>query len=155
MKLIDLAPIGHRVELETIHFSADDIIRYAQKFDPQSFHLDPIEAENSVLGGLCASGWHTSANWMHSFLSFWVKEVKRLKAEGVEPPKLGPSPGFKDLKWLKPVFAGDDITYYVTLLESRPLASRPGTYINTTLNEAVNQNNETVLRFTGSVLEFD
>jgi acyl dehydratase len=155
MRLAELSPIGERIELDTIHFSAEDIIRFAEKYDPQTFHLDAEAAKNSVLGGLCTSGWQSAASWMRSFLSFWKREVKRLTLEGITPPKLGPSPGFKDLKWLKPVYAGDDITYYVTLLETRPLASRPGTHINTTLNEGVNQHGETVLSFTSTVLEFD
>jgi acyl dehydratase len=155
MKLAELSLPGERVTLDTLHFSAQDIIRFAEKFDPQPFHLDAEAAKNSVLGGLCASGWHTSAGWMKSFLAYWAREARRLKSEGIEPPKLGPSPGFKKLKWLKPVFAGDDITYYVTLLESRPLASRPGLSLNTTLNEGVNQHGETVIRFEGSVLEFN
>lgn len=155
MRLVELSPIGERLQLETIHFSAEDIIRFASKFDPQPFHLDAEAAKNSVLGGLCASGWHTSAGWMKSLLAHYEKEAKRLYAEGKEPPKLGPSPGFKNLQWLKPVFAGDDITYFSTLMESRPLASRPGLAINITLNEGVNQHGETVIRFQGSVLEFD
>lgn len=155
MRLAELSPIGQRIKLTTIHFSADDIIRFAQKYDPQSFHLDEEAAKNSVLGGLCASGWQSAASWMRSFLMFWRDEVKRLVKEGIEPPKLGPSPGFKDLKWLKPVYAGDDITYYTTLLDTRPLASRPGTHINTTLNEGVNQHGETVVSFVSTVLEFD
>lgn len=155
MKLSELSPIGERIELDTIHFSAEDIIRFAQKYDPQIFHLDEEAAKDSVLGGLCASGWQSAASWMRSFLSFWKREVKRLMMEGITPPKLGPSPGFKDLKWIKPVYAGDDITYYVTLLETRPLASRPGTHLNTTFNEGVNQHGETVVSFTSTVLEFD
>lgn len=155
MRLAELSPIGQRIKLTTIHFSADDIIRFAQKYDPQSFHLNEEAAKNSVLGGLCASGWQSAASWMRSFLMFWKDEVKRLMKEGIEPPKLGPSPGFKDLKWLKPVYAGDDITYYTTLLDTRPLASRPGTHINTTLNEGVNQHGETVVSFVSTVLEFD
>lgn len=155
MRLAELSPIGQRIKLTTIHFSAEDIIRFAQKYDPQSFHLDEEAAKNSVLGGLCASGWQSAASWMRSFLMFWKDEVKRLMKEGIEPPKLGPSPGFKDLKWLKPVYAGDDITYYTTLLDTRPLASRPGTHINTTLNEGVNQHGETVVSFVSTVLEFD
>lgn len=155
MRLAELSPIGQRIKLTTIHFSAEDIIRFAQKYDPQSFHLDEEAAKNSVLGGLCASGWQSAASWMRSFLMFWKDEVKRLMKEGIEPPKLGPSPGFKDLKWLKPVYAGDDITYYTTLLDTRPLASRPGTHINTTLNEGVNQHGETVVSFVSTVLEFE
>jgi acyl dehydratase len=155
MKFIDLYPVDVRLELGTVHFSAESIIRYAEKFDPQPFHLDPDAAKNSVFDGLCASGWQTSASWMKCFLNYWSKEVKRLSTQGIEPPKLGPSPGFRNLKWLRPVYAGDEVTYFATLTASRPLASRPGTFMNTTLNEGINQNGDMVVTFESSVLEFE
>ncbi|POO57922.1 MaoC family dehydratase [Agrobacterium rosae] len=155
MKFIDLYPTDVKLELGTVNFSAESIIRYAEKFDPQPFHLDAEAARNSVFEGLCASGWQTSASWMKCFLAYWEREVKRLISEGVQPPKLGPSPGFRNMKWHRPVYAGDDITYFATMIASRPLASRPGTFLNTTLNEGVNQNGETVVSFESSVLEFE
>ena len=155
MKMIELYPAGHRVETGTRVFDADDIIRFAAKYDPQPFHMDVEAAKSYVFGALCASGWHTCAGWMRCFIDFWGSEVRRLKAEGLAPPQLGPSPGFEQLQWLKPVYAGDTITYSLTSLESRPLASRPGLILNTGLGEGVNQNGEAVLRFRTKILEFD
>lgn len=155
MKFTELYPVGHKLELGTVHFSPESIIRYAEKFDPQPFHLSEEGAKNSVFEGLCASGWQTSASWMKCFLNYWTKEVKRLTSEGIEPPKLGPSPGIANLKWLHPVYAGDDVTYFATLLAARPLASRPGLLLNTTLNEGVNQHGELVVTFESKVLEFE
>lgn len=154
MKMAELNKPGVRIETGTLEFTAEDIIRFASKFDPQPFHMDAEAAKDYVFGGLCASGWHTSAGWMKTFLAYWARECKRLAAEGITPPKLGPSPGFRNLRWLLPVYAGDKITYYATLLESRELASRPGTWVNTSLNEGVNQKGETVIRFESNVLEF-
>lgn len=155
MRFIELYPTDVKLELGTVHFSAESITRYATKFDPQPFHLDADAAKNSVFEGLCASGWQTSASWMKCFLAYWGKEVRRLTSEGIEPPKLGPSPGFRNLKWLRPVYAGDDVTYFATMIASRPLASRPGILLNTTLNEGVNQHGKTVVTFESNVLEFE
>lgn len=155
MRLSDISPPGQTIVTGSLLFTSDDIIAFAKKFDPQPFHTDPDAARNYVFGGLCASGWHTCAGWMKTFVAHWTRERARLLAEGSQPPNLGPSPGFKKLQWLKPVYAGDTITYSVTLIESRPLMSRPGTWISTTANQGVNQRGETVLRFESSVLEFD
>jgi len=155
MKLIALSPVGQKVITGTIVFTAADIIRFAEKFDPQPFHLDAEAAKNFIFGGLCASGWHTAANWMRAFLDHWTDEVEKLAREGRVAPKLGPAAGFQKLQWLKPVYAGDRIIYAVTLLSSRPLTSRPGTLMNTILCEGDNQNGETVIRFESSVLEFE
>ena len=81
--------------------------------------------------------------------------MARLEAQGLTPPKLGPSAGFKKLQWLRPVYAGDSITYSIELVSSRPLASRPGTWLNLTINDGVNQNGDVVMRYDGTVLEFE
>jgi len=155
VKMTELYPAGHKVETGSKLFTSEDIIRFAEKFDPQPFHTDAEAAKSYVFGALCASGWHTCAGWMRCFIDFWATEIRRLKTEGIAPPKLGPSPGFEQLQWLKPVYAGDTITYSLTSLESRPLASRPGLILHTGIGEGVNQNGEAVLRFRTKILEFD
>jgi acyl dehydratase len=155
MRMSDLHKPDTRVNVGTYTFTDEKIIRFAKAFDPQPFHVDAEAAKGYVFGGLCASGWHTAAAWMQTFLGYWQRESDRLTGEGQEPPKLGPSPGFTSLKWLRPVFAGETVTYYVTLTGSRALASRPGLILNTTLVEAENQDQVPVLRFDGSVLEYE
>lgn len=154
MRMAELYPVGTAVEIGSLTFTAEDIVRFARDFDPQPFHLDAELARHTLFGGLCASGWHSSAGWMKCFVPFWAGECRRLAAEGIAPPKLGPSPGFAGLSWLKPVFADDTITYSVTLLGSRQLASRPDRLINTFLCAGRNQNGEPVIRFESTVLEF-
>jgi acyl dehydratase len=155
MRMTDLYAFGARTEIGKYTFDEENIIRFASRFDPQPFHVDPDAARNSLFGGLCASGWHTCAIWMRSFVDYWSNETARLERQGLEPPKLGPSPGFQKLQWLKPVYAGDTITYAVTLLASRPLASRPGWFLNGILCEGENQHGIPVLRFESTVLEFE
>ncbi|MDX1062250.1 dehydratase [Sinorhizobium medicae] len=154
MTLEELYQTGRKVVTGSLTFTAEDIIRFARNFDPQPFQVDEEQARHSLFGRLCASGWHTSAGWMQCFLRFWKEEARRLAAEGLHAPKLGPSPGFKELRWLKPVYAGDTITYAVTLLEARIVASRPGWRINTILCEGENQHGEPVIRFESKVIEF-
>lgn len=154
MRMSDLSPFGQKVEIGTQHFSAEGIIHFASRFDPQVFHMDAEAARQTLFGGLCASGWHTCAVWMRTFVDYWTAETARLISEGQDPPRLGPSPGFRNLAWLRPVFAGDDITFYVTLLESRDLSSRKGRTLNTILCEGVNAKAEPVIRFESTVIEF-
>lgn len=154
MKMLDLYPAGTRLELGSLTFTAEDIIRFAEKFDPQPFHVDAEAAKAYVFGALCASGWHTCANWMKSFIGFIGREMKRLNAEGIAPPMIGPSPGFAELQWLKPVYVGDTITYFMTPLESRTVQGRNRYILNSALSEGVNQHGETVLRFKSNLIEF-
>lgn len=154
MKMSEMNPVGTRLQLGTIEFTAEKIVHFARQFDPQPFHVDAEAAKDYVFGGLCASGWQSAAGWMKALLAYWGQECARLEREGIAPPKLGPSPGFRKMQWLRPIYAGDSITYYTTLLNSRELASRPGVWLNSTLNEGVNQNGDTVIRFESNVLEF-
>ena len=66
-------------------------------------------------------------------------------------PQLGPSPGFRDLRWFAPVYVGDTIRYACTLKEARATASRPGWGLATHHNTGHNQRGEKVFEFTGSV----
>ena len=154
MRMAELYPFGEAIEIGSLTFTAEDIMRFARDFDPQPFHLDEEQAKQALFGGLCASGWHTCSGWMKCFVPFWAGECRRLAADGIVPPRLGPSPGFTKLAWLKPVFAGDTITYSATPTGSREIASHPGRVINTMLNAGRNQNGEPVVRFESTVLEF-
>ena len=155
MRMSELYPFGEKAEIGSYAFTEEDIIRFARRYDPQRFHIDKEAAKDTLFGGLCASGWHTTAAWMRTFLAFWKKQSIVLGERGLTAPNLGPSPGFQKLQWLRPVFAGDVVTYSVTLLSSRPLTSRPGWHLNTILCEGVNQNGDPVMRFESGVLEFD
>lgn len=133
-------------------FEPEEIKTFARKYDPQPFHVDEAAAERSVFGRLCASGWHTAAMWMRY-------NLKRREDMGDRPwhgagprPEFGPSPGFTDLKWLKPVYAGDTITFTRTALNHRAMSSRPGWRILTIRCEAHNQDGAPVLTFDSAVL---
>ena len=114
--------------------------------------MDAEAAKHYVFGGLCASGWHTCAGWMKTFMAYWTAEVARLEAAGLAAPKLGPSAGFKSLQWLKPVYAGETITFKRTVLAHRPLASRPGWRLVSVRAEAFDSTGDKVIEFESAVL---
>ena len=105
--------------------SAEAIKAFARKYDPQPFHIDEEAAKKSVLGDLCASGWHTACLWMRLAVEHRRREDAELRARGEPVAALGVSPGFRDLRWPNPVYIGDTVTYATEVLELRPSASRP------------------------------
>ena len=143
---------GTRQELGAHLFTAEEIIDFARKFDPQRFHVDPEAARQSVFGGLCASGWHTASVWMKLNIAASAVEVKEAKAEGRTLPEFGPSPGIRNLRWFKPVYAGDEIFYASTIRGTRPLNSRPGWSILELTAEARNTSGELVMSFDSAAL---
>ncbi len=143
--------VGDRVALGAVTFSEADIIRFARDFDPQFFHVDPQAAKGSIFGGLIASGWHTGANWMKTMVASRTAAAMAAMRRGERPARLGPSPGFQHLRWVKPVFAGDTIRYSSAVIEKRESRSRPEWGIVRHFNTGVNQKGETVFSFHGAV----
>ncbi len=152
MTLDEYFGVGTTFELGSHTFSADEIKEFARKYDPQPFHVDEAAARQSVFGGLCASGWHTAAMWMRYNLKV-REDAGDTRWDGPGPrPEFGPSPGFQNLKWLKPVFAGDTITFTRRAVGHRALASRPGWRVLTIVCAGHNQGGEPVLEFESAVL---
>lgn len=144
--------IGTEVVMGNHTFTAEDIIAFASKYDPQPFHTDPEAAKSYMFGGLCASGWHTTAVFMKLNVEFIKSVIIGMMKNGETPPTFGPSPGFENLSWLKPVFAGDTLTYFQKVTSVRPLASRPGWSMLKMSPRAINQNGEEVLRFDSAAM---
>src|SRR5688572_30221384 len=150
MKFFEDIAIGERAELGSHTFTADDIKRFARKYDPQSFHLDEEAAARSHFGALVASGWHTASTWMRLMVEHQRREDEVRRARGGAVASLGPSPGFRELKWLKPVYAGDTVSYGTEVVETRPSKSRPGWGLIFVRNVGLNQHGEPVMSFISS-----
>jgi len=143
--------LGETEELGSYTFTADDIIGFARQFDPQRFHVDAEAAKGSLFGALCASGWHTASVWMKRMVGYRERTRADALARGERPARLGPSPGFSNLKWVKPVYAGDTIAYRSTVTAKRASASRPGWGLVFHHNTGTNQHGEEVFAFDGMV----
>ena len=150
MRYFDDINVGDRMELGAHTFTAEDIKTFAAQYDPQAFHMDEAAAAKSHFGALCASGWHTIAVWMRLRVLYGRREDTERAARGEVIARLGPSPGFRELKWLKPVYAGDTITFASEIAEKRPLRSRPGWGLVFARNTGTNQKGEPVMSFIGS-----
>ena len=111
--LDDLQP-GQTFALGGRSIDREEIVAFARAFDPQPFHLDEAAAQASIYGQLIASGWHTVCIFMRLFADGLLN---RTAAIG--------SPGVDELRWLKPVCAGDSLEAEVEILEVRPSRSRP------------------------------
>jgi acyl dehydratase len=130
--------VGETMMLGAHTVTADEILAYATKYDPQPFHTDLEAAGRSIYGGLIASGWHTCAIMMR--LS--VEAHRRMDAAG-----LG-SPGIDSCRWLKPVRPGDTLTASAEVLEAWPSRTRPIGFVRRRV-EMTNQQGETVLTLVG------
>ena len=140
--------VGQQTNLGEHTFTQQEIVRFAKKYDPQSFHVDMEKARQSHFGNLIASGWHTAAVCIKLIVTTHQKALNASHPLNPdEPLKLGPSPGFTDLKWLRPVYVDDTITYKSRITAKRPLSSRPTWGLVETRNEGINQSGTLVFSF--------
>lgn len=116
----------------------DEIVGFATNFDPQYLHVDPDAAAKSIYGGLIASGWHTASVCMRLIVDTYLYRAASLG-----------SPGVDELRWVKPVRAGDIIKVRTTVLEQIPSKSKPDRGLVRNQWEAINQNGETVMTMKG------
>src|SRR3954454_5379353 len=150
MRYFDDINVGDRIELGTHTFTAEAIKTFAAQYDPQAFHMDEAAAAKSHFGALCASGWHTVAAWMNLRVQYGKREDAERAARGEAIAKLGPSPGVRELKWLKPVYVGGTISYASEVAEKGGDKGPPGGGLVFPPHPGTNQKGELVLSFIGS-----
>jgi acyl dehydratase len=143
--------IGRTIALGEHTFTRDEIIDFARKYDPQPFHLDDAAAEASLFGALCASGWHTAAVWLRHVIDHRRREADAMIFRGLRPARYGPSPGFEQIRWLRPVFVGDAIRFSTRVIRKVDSRSRPTVGLVLSENEGFNQDNTLVFSFIGKV----
>ena len=134
----DFTP-GRVFDLGTQVADRAEMIEFARRYDPQPFHLDEEAGRQSVLGGLCASGWFTVGLWMRAYVQ---QVLSRSTSQG--------SPGGRDISWPAPLFPGDEVALWAEILDARRSRSRPGLGL-VELRARVTRGETTLLRcdFTG------
>ena len=130
--------VGARQSFGRYEVTREEVLEFAEKYDPQPFHLSDEAAAKTHFGRLAASGWQTCAMTM----SMIVANMKANPQAG-----LGAA-GVDELRWLKPVFPGDVLRVETEVMEKRESNSRPdmGSFRNQTT--VFNQDDEPVMRFT-------
>ena len=134
--------VGTTTEFGSYDVTREEVLEFARKYDPQPFHLSDEAAAKTHFGRLAASGWHTCAMTM----AVIVRKLSELQWAG-----LG-SPGFDELRWLKPVHPGDTIHVVGTIVDKTPSRSKPEIGSIKTETVVSNQHGEPVMRYRSIVL---
>jgi acyl dehydratase len=127
---------GQRYTSAGITLTEAAMVDFALSYDPQPIHVDAHAAAGGPFGGLIASGIHTLAICCRlvQLTKPWVAAC------------LG-SPGIDELRWLKPVRAGDTLHVVTEIRELRPSRSRPDRGTVLLRHEVINQDGDVVLTF--------
>ena len=116
-----------------VRVEKDAIIAFAQKFDPQPFHLDDESGRKSIFGRMVASGWHTAALTMGLVAASEYRAVTGTIGMG-----------FDGMLWPIPVYPGDELRIETEVLEMRPSKTRPDRGVMKFRTRTLNQNDEVV-----------
>jgi len=112
--LDDFAPGEVIDSTEEYEMTPERIAAFASEFDPQPIHLDPELARESLFGGIIASGWHSLSVTMRLMVRSNIFDGAPVVGVGIQ-----------NLRYLKPVRAGDRLRARAEVLETRPSSSQP------------------------------
>ncbi len=134
--------VGAKAGFGSYAVTREEVLEFAEKYDPQPFHLSDEAAAKTHFGRMAASGWHTGAMSM-AMLVEWMKAH----------PQAGlGAAGLDELRWLKPVFPGDTLRCEYEVLEKKPSATRPERGSARTRMTVFNQHDEPVMTFIARTL---
>ena len=129
--------INQRIPFDRYTVTEAEIVEFAKRYDPLVFHVDGSHSLTAELGGIMASGWHTTAIFMRLAVDAYLGNTAVLT-----------SPGVDELRWLAPVRVGDVISGEATVEQARLSVSKPDRGILTTGVCLWNQEKVDVLKMT-------
>jgi acyl dehydratase len=133
--------VGDRRELGTVTAEREEMLAFAQRYDPQPIHTDPEAAVASHFGGIIASGWYTASLCMRALVDTVLADSGAIGALGIE-----------ELRWPTPVRPGDILAVETVIEDKRPSESDPTRGLVTSRLSAENEAGETVLEWTATTL---
>jgi acyl dehydratase len=122
--------VGQRFTTSTHEVDEAQIFAFARQFDPQPFHLDHEAAQDTIFGGLAASGWHTAAITMRLLVGERAPFAGGIVGAGAE------------VGWPGPTRPGDVLRVVSEVIDISPSRSKPDRGIVTLRNETLNQRGE-------------
>ncbi len=133
MRYFEDYEVGEVLEYGAQRVEKDDILAFARLYDPGVFHLDEEAAKETMYGGLIAPGFLVTA----LCLKMWYLDAPAASNQG--------SPGWDEIRWVKPVRPGDVLSVRAEVMEKRALRSRPGIGVIKMRKTVFNQDGDAVM----------
>lgn len=133
--------VGNRFSTGEHTVTADEIVAFARRHDPQPFHTDPEAAKGTFFGGLVASGWHTAAVSMGLMVRGGMPLGSGVIGQAVE-----------GLRWPRPVKPGDTLRVVMEVVGLEQHPTRPGFGNLRLLCRTLNQDGKAVQEMTALLL---
>ncbi len=127
---------GHVRPVGSYRVSREEIVEFAERFDPQPFHIDEDAARASIFGGLTGSSCHTFAL------------MSLIRSRAAEETALVAILGADTLLFPNPLRPDDEISLTSECVALRPSKSRPEIGIVKMRSVLTNQDGDVVMAMT-------
>ena len=141
MRYFEDLQVGDKFNTAEYEMTAEEIMAFGKKFDPQTFHTDPVAATGTLFGRLVASGWHTAA------VSMRLMVLGEMALDG---GVIGQ--GMENLRWPRPVLPSDRLHVVTEIMELRPAPARPERGLIKLRCRTSNQDGKVVQEMTATLL---
>jgi acyl dehydratase len=140
MRFYEDLDVGETDAFGSYQISREEIVEFAEKYDPQPMHLDETVAEDSIFDELIASGWQTAALTM------------RLTVEHDDEVATLAGVGLDNLRWERPLKPGDTLSLRTEIVDKRLSERHDDRGYVTRRVEGVNQDGDVVISYDGIAL---
>jgi acyl dehydratase len=130
--------VGTTRDCGSVDVDREEMVAFAERYDPQPIHVDEAAARGSVYGGLIASGWFTASLVARELVTGFMNDLASLGGRGMD-----------DIRWHRPVRAGDELSVSIEVLEKEPSDRNPAIGDYRVEVVAENGDGETVLTMVG------
>lgn len=142
MRYFEDIEVGVPTRFGRYEVTREEVLEFAEKYDPQPFHLSDEAAARTHFGRIAASGWHSCAMTM----AMLVENMKD------HPQASLGAAGIDELRWLKPVYPGDVLRCESEVLDKRESRSNPAIGSLRSEMRVFNQDDVMVMRFIAHAL---
>ena len=126
---------GQLLDCRPVAMTREAIIDFAQRFDPQPFHLDETVARQSLFGGLVASSLHTLA------------ACTRVVVDAQDDIAILSGVGMHEVQMVNPVRPGDVLSVTARWTDLRRSQSKPDRGFASIRCEVDSQTNERIMDY--------
>ncbi len=132
---------GDVFDCGTHEVTRDAMVAFAEQYDPLAFHVDEAAAEETVHGGLIASGWYTIMLAHRLSVDAYRQDLAVVAGVQVD-----------EMTWPEPVRADDELSVRVVVRDTRPSESNPDVGVVTQDVIVSNQRDVEVASYTETTL---
>ena len=132
--------VGDQFKSREYEMTLDEVMEFAQKYDPQVFHVDAkATQDHPIFKEIVASAWHTSAVTMRLLTECFPVANGLIATES-------------SLRWTRPANVGDRISIEIEIVAITPSVTKPDRGIVTYVSQARNQHGDVLLMATNKIL---